>query len=201
MNYLETAEFEQYGVEAETPVAWVAAASALMNAHCRRKSLGVEEYTERVRIVPGQTEVRLSCLPVVQITAARVRYGTLRRGDGVVNEMMTAVAEAFGLPGSWSSLEPSNIDVQSATGEITLPQNALGLFYNEIEVTYTAGCDPLPDAVKAACALAVRNIAATPSLNVRASSIESAHLEYFSGDVLDANTRTLLAPYVAQRVG
>jgi hypothetical protein len=93
------------------------------------------------------------------------------------------------------------LGMTGATGEITLPQNALGLFYNEIEVTYTAGCDPLPDAVKTACALAVRNIASTPSLNVRASSIESAHLEYFSGDVLDANTRTLLAPYVAQRVG
>ncbi len=201
MNYLETAEFEQYGVDAETPVAWVAAASALIDAHCRRKSLAVQEYTERVRIEPGQMEARLSFLPVENITSARVRYGSMRRGDGVINEMMSAVAEAFGLPGTWSALDPATLELQPETGELTLPQNTLGMFYNEIEVTYRAGLATIPEPVKAACALAVRNISSTPSLNVRASSVENAHLEYFCDEVLDANARMLLAPYVAQRVG
>ena len=39
MNYLTAEEYEMYGIEATTPASWVAAASSLIDAHCRRPTL------------------------------------------------------------------------------------------------------------------------------------------------------------------
>lgn len=86
------------------------------------------------------------------------------------------------------------------TGELSVPQHPLGLGFNEIEVTYTAGFAPVPDAVKCACAQIARNAQATPALNVRASGIERMQMEYFADSLLDQSIRELLAPYVAQKV-
>jgi len=47
----------------------------------------------------------------------------------------------------------------------------------------------------------VRNAQATPALNVRASSINSMHLEYFADALVDSSVQAMLAPYVAQKVG
>jgi hypothetical protein len=151
--------------------------------------------------------VRLSFLPLATvapasspIVSARARYGVPRRGEGA-NELAADVAQAFGLPGAWTTLDPAGFDVRAETGELTLPPNALGLIFNELEVTYTAGLAKIPDAVKFACAQIVRNAQATPALNVRAESLDRMRLEYFADSLLDANVRALLAPYVAQRVG
>ena len=79
--------------------------------------------------------------------------------------------------------------------------NLLGLNYNEVEITYTAGLDPVPPAVKFACAQIVRNAQATPALNVKSSKMDTLQMQYFSGSLIDANVQILLAPYVAQRIG
>jgi len=47
MNYLQPSEYELYGLEATTAVAWVTAASAVIDAHCKRITLAVNQYTER----------------------------------------------------------------------------------------------------------------------------------------------------------
>ena len=39
MNYLAPEEYENYGIEATTPASWVAAASSMIDAHCRRPTL------------------------------------------------------------------------------------------------------------------------------------------------------------------
>ena len=39
MDYLNTSEYESYGLEPETPESWVASASAIINAHCNRPTL------------------------------------------------------------------------------------------------------------------------------------------------------------------
>jgi hypothetical protein len=93
------------------------------------------------------------------------------------------------------------VDCFAETGEITLPVNALGLGFSELEIVYTAGLDPIPDAVRAACSQIVKNAQATPALNVRAGNLDRMHLEYFSDSLLDQNVRGLLAPFVAQKVG
>ncbi len=208
MNYLSPSEYESYGLESTTPAAWVAAASAVMDAHCRRATLGVSQYTERLRMVSGRNTTRLTYLPLTVVApatspviSARGRYSIPRRGEWPYEEMSASIAWAFGLPGLWNDLSVEDLDVAMDTGELSLPVNALGLAFSEIEVTYTAGLATLPNPVKVACAQIVRNAQSTPALNVRRGRLDRMYIDYFSDSLLDETVRELLAPYVAQKVG
>ena len=207
MGYLLPAEYVQYGLTAETTDDWVTTASALMEAHCRRPSLMVTQYVERIRLTAGAQTVRLSYRPLMAaagsasaLVAVRVRYGKPRRGE-LADPFREQIAWAFSLPGSWSALDVTNVDVNLTNGELTLPQNFLGLAYNEVEVTYTAGFVTVPVAVKVACAQVVKNAQATPSVNVKSSRMDALKMDYFSGVLIDAQVQSLLKPYVAERLG
>src|SRR5512141_1220650 len=104
MNYLQPTEYETHGLESSTATAWITSASALIDAHCRRPSLAVTEYAERLRLTPGSNIVRASFLPLAPLEPAtspivkvRARYGPPRRGE----ELAQDVAQAFSLPGAW----------------------------------------------------------------------------------------------------
>ena len=200
MPYLDPSEYEAYGLTAETTGELVQLASALLDAHCRRPSLLQQQYVERMRLSAGSQSVRLSYLPFAALTGVRVRYGRPRRGE-MFETMLTQAAWAFSIPGSWSTLDVSYIDVNQATGDVTFPANFLGVPYNEVEITYTAGFATIPPAIKTACAQVVRNAQATPALNVKGSRVDTLQMQYFSSSLIDANVQKLLAPYVAQRMG
>ena len=208
MNYLAPSDYEGYGLEATTPAAWVTAASSVIDGHCRRATLGVAQYEERLRTTAGRNRVRVTYVPLVAvapaasaIVTARGRYAMPRRGEWPVDELSIDIALMFGLPGTWVDLDPASVDVYSDTGELTLPLNAVGLGFTEVDVAYTAGLEMIPDKVKVACAQIVRNLQATPALNVRSGNLDRMHLEYFSDTLVDDTVRSLLAPYVAQKVG
>lgn len=207
MNYLDDSEYATYGLEEGTPDAWIVSASALIDAYCRRTTLGVAQYVERVRL-NGQFLARLTYLPLAVADGAasplvtmRARYGMPRRGDMAVNDFAMEAALIFGMAGTWTTLGVESLDWDGDTGEITLPGHPLGLPYNDIEVTYTAGLATIPEGVKCACAQIVRNAQATPGLNVRVSQIDRMKMQYFSDSLLDDGVQRLLAPYVAQKVG
>jgi hypothetical protein len=207
MGYLDPTEYVAYGLTADTTDDWIAMASALIEAHCRRTSLLVTQYVERMRLTFGSQAVRLSYLPLSPLGSAssplvgvRVRYGRPRRGE-MQDPMLTQVAWAFSIPGSWSQLDLTNVDVNLATGEVTFPINILGLSYNEVEITYTAGLAVVTPAVKIACAQIVKNAQATPAMNVKGSKMDTLQMQYFAGSLVDANVQMLLGPYVAERIG
>jgi hypothetical protein len=209
MNYLAVEEYESYGIEASTPASWVAAASSLIDAHCRRATLAATQYTERLRLTPGRNSVQLTYLPLCTpseqnspIVSAKARYATPRKGDCLTTwDMAQDVAMAFALPGAWVDIDASRMDCFADTGEVSWLANPLGLQFQEIEIQYSAGFDTIPDPIKFACAQIVRNAQATPALNVRASTLNSMHLEYFADTLVDTSVRAMLAPYVAQKVG
>jgi len=205
MNYLAAEEYENYGIDEATPASWVGAASSLIDAHCRRPTLGTAQYLERKRLTPGRNCVQLTYLPLAAsspLVSARGRYATPRRGDDLTTwDMAQDVATAFALPGSWTDIDVAAMDCCGETGEVSWPGNPLGLQFQEIEITYTAGLDVIPDPIKFACAQIVRNAQATPALNVRANTLNSMHLEYFADTLVDSTVQTMLAPYVAQKVG
>ena len=205
MNYLAVEEYENYGIEATTPASWVGAASALIEAHCRRATLGTAQYVERKRLTPGRNCVQLTYLPLAAnspLVSARGRYATPRRGDDLTTwDMTQEVAAAFSLPGTWIDIDVTRMDCCAETGEASWLGSPLGLQFQEIEITYTAGFDTIPDAVKFACAQIVRNAQATPALNVKANTLNSMHLEYFADTLVDSTVQKMLAPYVAQKVG
>ena len=207
MGYLDPTEYVAYGLTAETADNWVEMASALIEAHCRRQSLLVTQYVERMRLTAGSQAVRLSYLPLAPLGSAtsplvgvRVRYGRPRRGE-MQDPMLAQVAWAFSIPGSWSALDLTNVDLNCVTGDVTFPMNLLGLNYNEVEVTYTAGLAVVTPAVKVACAQIVKNAQATPALNVKGSKMDTLQMQYFSGSLIDPIVQMILAPYVAQRIG
>lgn len=206
MTYLAPSEYAVYGLDARTPAALTAAASALIDAFCRRPTLAVAQYTERARLARGRSSLRLSFLPLAAVApatspfvSARVRYAEPRNGEGLGADFASDVATTFALPGTWSVLDVATLDFDADTGEVTIPQHPLGLGFNEVEITYNAGFAEIPEAVKQACAAVVRNAMSTPALNVRGATLDRMHLDYFADSLLDADTRRLLAAYVAQK--
>jgi hypothetical protein len=204
MNYLDTTEYLTYGLEATTDPSWVTAASAIIDAHCRRATLGVNQYEERLKVPPELNTVRLSYLPLVTVAPATTpivtlqgRYGIPRRGEWPFPEMSLEFALVFALPGSWTTIDPTAIDIWENSGELTFPVNALGLFFNEVDVVYNAGLATIPSAVKVACAQVVKNAQVTPGLNVKSGKLDRMRLDYFGDTLLDETVRSLLAPYVA----
>jgi hypothetical protein len=200
-------EYVQYGLTAETTDDWVTMASALMEAYCRRPSLLVTQYVERMRLTAGAQAVRPSYRPLAAAVGAasalvgvRVRYGRPRRGE-LPDPFREQIAWAFSVPGSWNALDVMTVDVNETTAELTFPVNFLGLSYNEVEITYTSGLMTIPSAVKVACAQIVKNAQATPAMNVKSNKMDTVQMQYFSGSLIDPQVQMLLKPYIAERLG
>jgi hypothetical protein len=207
MPYLEPADYPNYGLQASTSADWITAATALINSFCRRPDLNVIQYTERLRVTKDSQTVHLSYLPLAPLGSAALplvslegRYARPRRGE-MVSEPMFEVVCAFSLPGQWTAIDPTTVDYDSNTGELTLPYNLLGLSYNEVAVTYTAGLAVIGDDVKTACAQIVRNAQSTPALNASMSKIDTMQMKYFSSSLIDETVQAWLRPYVANRLG
>jgi hypothetical protein len=207
MAYLLPTDYENYGLPAGTTPDWVTAATALINSFCRRPDLNVIQYQERLRVVSGSQRVRLSYLPLAPLGAATSplvamegKYGQPRRGELVAVPMLEA-ALAFSLPGEWTAIDPTSVDYATDTGELTLPWNVMGLPYNEVMVTYTAGLAVIGDDVKSACAQIVRNAQAQPALNTSMTKMDTMQMRYFSSSLLDETVQAWLRPYVASRMG
>lgn len=207
MAYLQPADYPNYGLPAGTTADWITAATALINSYCRRPDLNVTQYTERLRITNGSQTVRLTYLPLTPLGAATTpivsmegRYARPRRGE-IRDESLFEIAWAFSLPGQWAAIDPSSVDYDAATGELTLPWNLLGLPYNEVSVSYTAGLATIGDDIKSACAQIARNAQATPALNASKSRIDTMQMQYFSSSLVDETVQAWLRPYVANRLG
>ena len=207
MPYLEPAEYASYGLPDSTSADWVTAATALINAFCRRPDLNIIQYTERLRVVSGSRSVRLTYLPLAPLGSATSplisldgRYAQPRRGEIAENSLLE-IASQFSLGGQWTPIDSSTVDLDSVTGELMLPWNIFGLSYNEVSSTYTAGLATIGDDVKSACAQIIRNAQSTPALNASKARIDTMQMQYFSSSLLDETVRTWLRPYVANRLG
>jgi hypothetical protein len=203
MGYLLPAEYQAFGLSDDTADAWITAASAMMEAHCRRLSLATASYTERMRVPLAAQSVRLSYGPLISVDAVRAQYARQETGDGYCDDQtfLGSFAAAFALPGQWVDVDVSGLDVALQTGEFRFANNMLGLRYVQAEVAYTAGLAVIPDAVKVACAQIVKNAQATPGLNVKSSKMDMLQTQYFSDSLLDSQVRAILRPYVAERLG
>jgi hypothetical protein len=204
MDYLATTDYQTYGLDPATDPSWVTAASAMIDAHCRRVTLGINEYEERLKLPPELNTVRLSYLPLVTvapnptpIVSLQGRYGIPRRGEWPFPELSLEFALVFALPGMWTAIDPTTIDIWTEGGELTFPVNALGLFFNEVDVTYNAGWNPIPTPVQVACAQIIKNAQATPALNVQSGQVDRMRLQYFGPSLIDDMVKSLLTPYVA----
>ena len=209
MPYLTPDQYASFGLQADTADQLVTVASALIEAFCRRPTLLAAQYTERVRLLAGSQTVRLSYGPLLDgaLLSGRVRYARPRRGEeaslypGHNGLFLQQIATAFGLPGTWSVLDVTTVDIYPGAREITLPANLFGLAYNEVELTYTAGLATVHPRVMAACAQIVKNAEAIPALNVKTTRLDTMQMDYFSASLIDPGVAAMLAPYRAERLG
>ncbi len=201
MQYLNAAEYVVFGLGEDTADDLVVAASAMMDAFCRRTSLAVTQYVERVRLRRG-CEAQLSFLPVAAAigTSSAIVNVRARMGNACADMPMAEALGAFGLAGQWTDVDLSAVSV-SADGVVTLAAHVLGMPYVETEVIYTAGYAEIPVAVKIACAQIVKNAQAMPALNVKRQAMDGMQMEYFQGTLLDAEVQRLLQPFIAERAG
>lgn len=198
MGYLLPSDYPLYGLPDDTADAWVTMASAMIDGFCRRPSLESASYTERMRVPERSQSVRLSYGPLISVDAVRARYAL---GWECHEPSLALAAGIFGLPGTWVTVDPGTLEVSAATGEIRFPWSLMGVRYSEAEVTYTAGLTTIPDGVKAACAQVVRNAMGTPGLNVKSAKLDTLQTEYFADSLLDGQVKSMLRPYVAERLG
>ena len=207
MAYLQPSDYPNYGLPAGTTADWITAATALINSFCRRPDLNVIQYIERLRLTAGSQTVLLSYLPLTPlapatspIVAIEARYAKPRRGE-TLDQPLFDIVWALSLPGQWITIDPSTVDFDPNTGELTLPLGVLCLPFNEVMVTYTAGLAAIGDDVKTACAQIVRNAQATPALNASMTRMDTMQMQYFSSSLVDQTVQTWLRPYVANRLG
>jgi hypothetical protein len=207
MGYLLPTDYATYGLQADTTDDWITMASALIDSYCKRTSLNPTQYEERIRITAGSQTVRLSYMPLVAVAPSisplisiQARYSRPRRGE-MIDPAYEQIAWVFGLPGAWSTLNVADVDFVPNTGELTFPYNILGLPYNEVDVTYTAGLSTIPYTVQVACAQIVKNAQSTPGLNVKSSKIDTMQMSYFSNSLIDPQVAAMLQPYVATMLG
>lgn len=202
MNYLLPAEYAAFGLSAETSDAWIAAASAMIDAYCRRPTLATASYTERMRVPERAQTVRLSYAPLISVDSVKAQY--IRHPESTnafVDPFLAGFSSAFAVPGQWVPVDTSTLDVSLPTGEFRFACNIMGLRFGEAIVTYTAGLSTIPDAVKVACAQVVKNCQSTPGFNVRSGKLDTLATQYFSDSVIDSQVAALLRPYVAERLG
>ena len=206
MQYLDASEYVPFGLSDETGDDLVTAASALIDSFCRRPSLGITQYVERLRFA-RHNSVQLSHTPLVSadgtaspLVMVRARACLRRRSDDSLLPFMNDDALAFLAADQWIPVDVSTIDI-APDGVLHFLPNFLGAAYSETEVTYTAGYAAVPTPVQVACAQIVRNAQAMPALNVRRQTMDSMQMEYFSNTLLDADVQRLLLPYQSQRMG
>lgn len=205
MQYLDASEYVPFGLSDETADDLVTAASALIDSFCRRSSLGITQYVERLRF-GRRNSVQLSHTPLVSadgvaspLVLVRARTGRRRFCDEAMYPFLED-GYAFLSPGDWAGIDIGTIDV-APDGVLHFQPNLFGAACCEAEVTYTAGFATIPAPVKVACAQIVRNAQAMPALNVRRQSMDSMQMEYFSNTLLDVDVQRLLLPYQSQRMG
>jgi hypothetical protein len=206
MTYLSADEYTLFGLEETIPDSLVMAASDLIDAHCQRKGFGITQYVERFRVGRSLT-VRLSYLPLAAapnasspIVLARGRY-TTTGGDWALSYPLAAeIAQVFATQNTWIAISPDSLDLDAESGEVIICCGLLTPALRDLELTYTAGYQEVPHAVKQACAKLVKNALATPALNVSKQKIDTMYLQYFSDSLVDADVQRLLAPFVSQRL-
>lgn len=130
------------------------------------------------------------------------RYGYPRRGEANFMgssygaDPLMMVAAFFGGPPNFTVIDTGSIDFDAQTGELWIPAGLYLSQYTEIIVVYNSGFNPtdMPENIKEACAIIVRNMLARGGGTLGAKSITGQGMVNvsFSDDVIDSSTQRLL---------
>ncbi len=121
--------------------------------------------------------------------------------NSIVNPL--TLITIYGGPAQWVAIDVSACDYDPRTGEVWVPSGISLVRYNEIDITYTSGFDPLnmPKVIKQCCAALVKNALArgggtTGLLNI---SVPRSAGYGFSPELIDPTIARMLTPFVTVR--
>lgn len=162
-------------------VSHIMRASAIIDGYCGRE-IGVKPYTERIPLTDAQRG-HLSYYPVIELTEIKGRPKT-----GLMDNF-------FGLPTFEPITDISSVDIDKSIGSVQCGSSPFGMPFSELEVTYTSGWDPIPDAVKVACGMLAAKLLTRPDSNVKSKKDFDFTVEYFGTGTITPEIADMLAPY------
>lgn len=166
--------------------------------------LGLTISEERA-LPANRSQTRVSRFPVYRIQSAFGRYGYGRRGNQISGQMqefnLLATISSFGGPPVWQPIDTTQIDINSATGELWVPAGLLLAYYSEVRLRYIAGWSQsaVPPVIKQAVANIISAFGDTPTTaNIRSISAAGISMSRQSASFLDDDTKHMLEPYKAR---
>lgn len=160
------------------------------------------------RELPNDRSIaRVSRTPVLRLVSGAGRYGYGRRSDqtqGNFQEFnLLAVVSSFGGPPLWVPWDVANASVSNMSGEVWVPSGVLLAYYTDVRMWYVAGFsqENIPDPVKQATASVTQAVLSTGlGPNIRSRNVrDGTVVSKFENNMIDANSREVLAPYKAYR--
>ncbi len=162
---------------------------------------------EERELPPDRSIARTAQFPIMKMFDGVGRYGYGRRSSQTAGNMqefnLLAVVSNFGGPPLWIPWSAYDASVSARTGEVWVPAGVLLAYFTDVRMWYIAGYQQsgLPDDIKQACANIV-NLGKESGLgaNIRSRNMrESTTVTKWENNMIDTNTRNMLAPYKARR--
>lgn len=161
---------------------------------------------EQREMPAGRSVTRLSEHPIMRLLSGAGRYGYGRRSDQIsgYNQDFNLLASVstFGGPPLWTTWSVSDASVTPSTGEVWIPSGIMMAYYSEVRVWYVAGYseDRIPSNIKQATANIVAQLKETGlGANVRQrAQRDGVSTSRFENNLIDVNTREILAPFRAR---
>lgn len=151
---------------------------------------------------------RVAQWPVARLLSGMGRTGYGRRSDqamGLFSDVaLIATGNVYGGPALWQPFDPTQTSINPMTGEMWIPASILLTYYTDVRLWYCAGWQfsGLPDAIKWATAqtvLTMQENAGTPMVSGMVKKVQAGDttIEKWADKVFDAQTLSLLQPYIA----
>lgn len=181
----------------------IRAAMALINATCNRPSLFPCEYDSGPIELPyDRQETRLTITPVISITDAAGKSGLGRRDRQGFNAYQSGLVASYmillgGAP-QWQAIDIRQIEIDSGTGIIFVPNSFILARYSVVRFRYIAGLLTIPDRIKLCVFEIVQNMHAKGISDRTRYTVSKISRTYSTDSFITPTARQLLAPYIIQ---
>lgn len=159
------------------------------------------------RTLPAKRSVTLLARPpIVRLMSGLGRYSYGRRSQQRYGQedfgLISSLQQFAGTP-VWQSFDVAEATV-SPRGELFTPAGVYLSYFTDVRVRYVAGwpVDGVPAPIRQACLSVLASMATFPELsgNTKRLTAGGTTIERFADSVLDADTKNLLAPFMANRL-
>jgi hypothetical protein len=201
------ANCEAVMVTGADPAAGTITLARVQRPHAAGATLDLGLTIAEERSLPARRSLaRVSRPQIGRLLGGAGRYGYGRRSDanrGLGADVgLLAMAQTFGSAPIWEALDPAQMSVSAATGEVWIPSGFLMAYFSDVRLRYVAGfaAGALPSAIKQATASLIGNLVSSQNIGtqIRVLQAGGSKLERFSDSNMDSDMKAMLEPYRAR---